>query len=212
MERNIDMNEVSDGRLYTANDLVRADCNGCRGCASCCQGMGSSITLDPLDIFQLCRGLGIGFDGLMAEHMELNIADCLILPNLRMTGEQEACAFLDAQGRCSIHSFRPGICRLFPLGRFYEEHGFRYFLQVHECPKPDKRKVKIKKWLDMPELKRYERFICDWHNHLRGQKQKVEADSDQMKPVSMELLKRFYVTSYDTGGDFYEQFYKRLNT
>ena len=28
MERNIDMKEVSDGRLYTSNDLVKADCGG----------------------------------------------------------------------------------------------------------------------------------------------------------------------------------------
>ena len=32
MLRNIDLNEISDGNLYTANDLVRADCGGCHGC------------------------------------------------------------------------------------------------------------------------------------------------------------------------------------
>lgn len=30
MERNIDMKEVSDGKLYTSNDMVKADCGGCR--------------------------------------------------------------------------------------------------------------------------------------------------------------------------------------
>ena len=39
MLRDIDLNEISDGRLYTANDMVKADCMGCQGCASCCQGM-----------------------------------------------------------------------------------------------------------------------------------------------------------------------------
>ena len=90
MERNIDMKEVSDGRLYTANDLVRADCRGCRGCSACCEGMGNSVILDPLDVFWLCRGLSVGFDALLSERIELNIADHLILPNLRMTGEKEA--------------------------------------------------------------------------------------------------------------------------
>ena len=33
MERNIDMKEVSDGRLYTSNDLVKADYGGCGGAA-----------------------------------------------------------------------------------------------------------------------------------------------------------------------------------
>ena len=50
MLRDIDLNEISDGRLYTANDMVKADCMGCQGCASCCQGMGDSIVLDPYDI------------------------------------------------------------------------------------------------------------------------------------------------------------------
>ena len=31
MERNIDMKEVSDGKLYTSNDMVKADCGGCQG-------------------------------------------------------------------------------------------------------------------------------------------------------------------------------------
>lgn len=212
MERDIDMNEVSDGRLYTANDLVKADCRGCHGCSACCQGMGASVILDPLDVFWLCNGLKTSFEALMAARVELNIADRLILPNLKMAGTQEACTFLDDHGRCSIHSFRPGMCRLFPLGRFYEEHGFRYFLQVHECPKPDKAKVKVKKWLDIPDLRRYETFICDWHDCLKAQKKKVEADPEQIKPVSMEILNRFYVMPYNEEEDFYEQFYKRLES
>lgn len=209
MDRQIDMKEVSDGRLYTAGDLVKADCGGCRGCSACCRGMGSSVTLDPLDLFRLCRGLDTGFYGLLEEKIELNVADSLILPNLRMAGPDEACAFLDREGRCGVHGIRPGICRLFPLGRFYENGSFRYFLQVHECPKP-KTKVKVKKWLDTPDLPRYEQFVRDWHYYLREQKERVEKNPEEMKAVSMELLNRFYVTPYDWGADFYGQFYERF--
>lgn len=211
MERNIDMNEVSDGRFYTANDLVKADCGGCIGCSACCHGMGSSITLDPLDIHRLCGGLHTDFSALMVDRIELNIVDSLILPNLKMTGNQEACAFLNANGRCSIHAFRPGICRLFPLGRIYENDSFKYFLQVHECPKENKTKVKVKRWLDTPDLKKYEKFICDWHYYLKALQKKVEAEPELIKQVSMELLNRFYIMPYDQERDFYEQFYERLN-
>lgn len=210
MERYIDMKEVSDGRLYTANDLVKADCGGCSDCSACCQGMGTSITLDPLDIFRLCGGLGVSFAELMVDKIELNIVDSLILPNLKMAGEREACVFLNKEGRCSIHAFRPGICRLFPLGRFYENASFQYFLQVHECPKQNKTKVKVKKWLDTPDLKKYERFICDWHYYLKELQKKVEGNPEQMKSVSMELLNRFYVMPYEWDRDFYEQFYERI--
>lgn len=211
MERNIDMNEVSDGRFYTANDLVKADCGGCHGCSACCHGMGSSITLDPLDVHRLCGGLHTDFSALMVDRLELNIVDSLILPNLKMAGTKEACAFLNADGRCSIHAFRPGICRLFPLGRFYEDGSFKYFLQVHECPKENKTKIKVKRWLDTPDLKKYEKFICDWHYYLKALQKKVEAEPELIKQVSMELLNRFYIMPYDQERDFYEQFYERLN-
>ena len=56
MERNIDMREVSDGKLYDLEDMVRADCAGCAGCSACCKGMGSSIVLDPLDMHRLVSG------------------------------------------------------------------------------------------------------------------------------------------------------------
>lgn len=128
MKRNVELSEISDGKLYTANDMVKADCFDCQGCSACCHGMGTSIVLDPMDIWRLQRGIGLDFAALMEKYIELNVVDGMILPNLKLAGQTEACAFLNAEGRCSVHEFRPGICRLFPLGRYYEEEGFKYFL------------------------------------------------------------------------------------
>ena len=163
MKRQVTMEEISDGKLYTSNDLVKADCGDCEGCHACCTGMGSSIVLDPLDIVRICRGTGAAFETLLAGKIELNVVDGIILPNLKMAGAEDGCGFLTEEGRCGIHPFRPGICRLFPLGRYYEENGFRYFLQVHECQKENRAKVKVKKWLDTPDLKKYETYIARWH-------------------------------------------------
>lgn len=43
MERNVSMDEISDGRLYGLNDMVKADCRDCEGCSACCRGMGLSL-------------------------------------------------------------------------------------------------------------------------------------------------------------------------
>lgn len=212
MLRDIDINEISDGRFYTSNDLVKADCGGCKGCSSCCRGMGNSIILDPLDAHRLCAGLHKTFEELLTTSLELNVVDGIILPNLKMSGASESCSFLNHEGRCSIHAFRPGICRLFPLGRFYGKDSFKYFLQVHECPKPNKAKVKIRKWLDTPELPKYEKYITDWHYYLKGlQEQAMSGDiGENVKELSMNVLRTFYLMPYDTKHDFYEQFYERL--
>lgn len=213
MERHVDMKEVSDGKLYGLNDMVKADCNDCTGCSACCRGMGKSILLDPLDICRLSHHLKMGFEELLAGHIELNVADGIILPNLKMVGEEERCAFLNEEGRCGIHPFRPGICRLFPLGRFYENRGFQYFLQVHECRKEHRTKVKIRKWIDTPDPKAYEQFVGDWHYFLKDLQEAIKKAGDEKltKAVSLYVLKQFYLLPYEADVDFYRQFYDRLS-
>ena len=46
MERNVDIDKISDGKRYGANDMVKVGCDDCRGCSACCRGMGDSIVLD----------------------------------------------------------------------------------------------------------------------------------------------------------------------
>ena len=36
-------------KLYSANDMAKIGCGGCKGCWDCCTGMGESIVLDPMD-------------------------------------------------------------------------------------------------------------------------------------------------------------------
>ena len=211
MKRNVRMEDISDGKLYTANDLVKADCGDCEGCSACCRGMGSSIVLDPLDIYRLTTGLGVRFEQLLSDKIELNVVDGIILPNLKMGGEKECCAFLNEEGRCSIHGIRPGICRLFPLGRFYEDGGFKYFLQIHECKKENRTKVKVKKWIDTPDLKKYESFISEWHYfllELQGKLLKIE--EEKVKTINMFLLQSFFLEPYKVEEDFYGQFDHRM--
>ncbi|MDY3918644.1 MAG: YkgJ family cysteine cluster protein [Candidatus Limivivens sp.] len=213
MKRNVSLEEISDGKLYGMNDLVKAGCGDCAGCSACCRGMGESIILDPLDVFRLTAGLGITFDELMASRVELNVVDGIILPNLKMAGAEEKCSFLNEEGRCSIHPYRPGICRLFPLGRYYENHSFRYFLQVHECRKENRSKVKVRKWIDTPDIRAYEQYITDWHYFLEGLEEMLEQSPDNealSRNTNLYLLKNFFQKPYDPSRDFYPQFDKRM--
>lgn len=212
MERDISLSEISDGKLYDLNDMVKADCNDCKGCFACCQGMGNSIVLDPLDIYRLLINLNMTFEELLVDKIELNMVDGIIMPNLKMTGLAEKCSFLNDEGRCSIHAFRPGICRLFPLGRYYEQHAYKYFLQVHECKKENKSKIKVRKWIDTPDIKNNEKFIIDWHYFLKDIQDRLKSSQDEklMKDITMYLLKFFYLKPYDANNDFYVQFNERL--
>ena len=226
MLRNVSLEEISDGRLYGLNDMAKLGCNDCSGCSSCCRGMGNTIVLDPYDVWRLTGGLGVSLQQLLAGHLELNVVDGIILPNLKLAGDSEQCTFLNEAGRCSIHPYRPGICRLFPLGRYYEEDGFRYILQVHECEKQNRSKVKIRKWMDTPDMERYDAYIADCHAFLSKLRAKLEKETlagassdaadeeassqDLAKSISMYVLQQFYLLLYDTSRDFYSQYEARM--
>ena len=210
MRREVSLEDLK--KLYSSNDMVKADCQGCHGCSDCCQGMGESIILDPFDVYRLRENLKVSFEELLAGYIELNVVDGVILPHLKMNGKRDACTFLNEEGRCSIHPFRPGLCRLFPLGRYYEKDGFRYFLQKEECKKANKSKVKVSKWLDMPNLKQYEGYVNRWHYFL----EKVEAliteaaDEQLKKDLNMYLLEQFFIKSYSGEREFYAQVEERI--
>ena len=214
MERQIDLKDISDGKRYGLEDMVRADCAGCAGCSACCRGMGTSVVLDPYDVHRLVSGTGIPFEALLQKQLELNVVDGVILPNLKMAGETEACSFLTEEGRCTVHAHRPGICRIFPLGRLYEDGSFQYILQIHECKKGNRSKVKVKKWIDTPDAKNYDKYIATWHYFLKDL-QKIAREDEEgtaAKTISMYVLRAFYLTPFDAGQDFFPQFEKRLQS
>lgn len=213
MKREVRVEELQ--KLYSCHDMAKADCGGCHGCSACCQGMGNTVTLDPYDMYQLQKGLGTDPQVLMSQGViEMSLADGLVLPNLSMVGEKEQCVFLNEEGRCRIHAFRPGLCRLFPLGRVYDEEGFKYYVQLYECPKPVKTKVKIDKWLGIPDIKRYEEFVLAWHWLQKWCQELIEQAPDMVredvrKKIATNLLSIFYMTPYDRKASFYDQFMAR---
>ena len=71
--------------------------------------------------------------------------------------------------------------------------------------------MKIKKWLDIPELRKYERFITSWHYLIKAVQEEIKTlgDEAQIKQRNMQLLQTYFLTPYNGKDDFYEQFYAR---
>lgn len=224
---------MTPDRLYTARDMAKIGCDDCKGCSYCCQEMGESVVLTPLDICELTLHLGKSFDELMEDKIELYMTDGMVMPNLKMTGEtkaygsKEVCGFLNEEGRCSIHSFRPGLCRLFPLGRNYEIKqvetedgikeikGFQYFIVKDSCPNLNGTKVKIEKWLGIPNLKKNEEFITEWHYFCKDFQEEMQrllraGEDERVKKINVAMLELFYRKPYEKGRSFYEQFEERM--
>ena len=238
MYREQSLNEICDGRMYTENDMVRTDTGNCAGCRQvCCKGMERSIVLDPYDVHRLTQSLNTTFDQLLKGPVEINIVDGIMLPNLAMNKDTDACSFLDSSNKCTIHDARPGVCRLFPLGRYWEDDThYKYIFQKDQCHKENLSKIKVKKWINNPADPGYDQFIKDWHRYIvrirkavydiqsEGYDDKIHADdigadsSDiqnkketQIRTICMYTLKTFYLTPFIDDKDFFGQIGHRIS-
>lgn len=224
MKREININDITKDKLMVSSDMAKVGSNECMGCHKCCCDMGNSIILDPYDIMNLYKATGCDFPALLSNRITLNIVDGVILPNISMTANKtfndksfgiNCCNFLNEDGRCDIHEYRPGICRLFPLGRIYEDGTFNYFLQSDQCAKENRTKVKIRNFLDIDNLKAYEEFVTKWHYFLNYVEECIKKmsgmeNSDiKIKNINMYILNTFFITK--TGEDeFFEEMNRRI--
>lgn len=220
MIRNVDIKDIWDGRFYTSDDMAPLGCDNCRGCSDCCRMTGDSIVLDPLDMYHLTCGTGKSFTDMIEKEIEIRLVDGMILPNIMEHDEtnpvrDDGCPFLNENGRCSIHAFRPGFCRLFPLGRYYsdEDRGFHYFVQKGECTKGGSEPVRVRDWIGIPEEEagQYEDFINTWHFFLKDVSSRLHLLTDRSRDqVTRYMLQVFYVEPYRKDMDFYKQFALRM--
>lgn len=204
------LDKISDGKLYDIEDMVKADTCGCNGCSDCCKDVGDLVMLTPFDVNEIVNFLGIGFDELLGDKIELRESNKILLPYLKMQ-KNKYCSFLNKEGRCMIHSKRPNICRLFPLGRVYKDDDFKYFLQIGNCPKENLKDVKVSKWLGIENYEKNKKFILQWHKFIKALtfRLKFVRDEKEIEEVNKILLDSCYGINIKEG-DFYSEFAKYL--
>lgn len=206
------MSLKTDGKFYEPEELVRANCQDCIGCCDCCKGMGDTIVLDPYDIWMMRRATGQTTQELLGSGMiSLTMNGGLILPHIQMHSETDSCPFLNVEGRCSIHAYRPGMCRLFPLGRNYEDGKLNYILLTEECKKQNRSKIKVSRWIGVEPAKEYHLFVLRWHDFRKKLAEMfAEAGEEDIKSLTMYVLQTFYF-SFDASEDaFFAVFSQKL--
>lgn len=196
MIREIDEKLIRPEALMNAGDMARLGCNNCSGCSECCRDRAEMITLDPWDVRLLKEHLNYSFMGLIQQQLiVLSVSDGVVLPCLAKKESEDACIFLNEEGNCSIHSFRPGICRMFPLARLYHEDGsFSYFMQDGECPRNNGVKIKISKWLGYPNIREYEQSVREYHDALSSLRSRCLTVSDEEKAaLQRQFLETWFI-------------------
>lgn len=99
----------------------------CHACCRCCHD--KVIQLNPYEVARLAQNRGMSTTDFLARYTERSGTA------LRRV-EQGACVFLTPQG-CGVHSDRPLVCRLYPLGRRVTGEGGEHFLEVQPHPETE---------------------------------------------------------------------------
>jgi len=104
----------ADAAVLAETDPLQLSC-GIGGCASNCCKSGEPIVLNPYEIARICQASNLSYEDLL-DIVDTDRADGFPLV---MLPREPACHFWTRQG-CSIYQARPLACRLFPIGRVYE--------------------------------------------------------------------------------------------
>ncbi len=105
----------TDTRILSESDLIQLSC-GVNGCSSNCCTKSAPIVLNPYEIALICRESNMSYEDL------LDIVDTDRAKGfpLVMLPRDPHCHFWTGKG-CRIYQGRPLACRLYPLGRVFDQ-------------------------------------------------------------------------------------------
>ncbi len=96
----------------------------CGACSRCCHNY--LIRVNPYEVLRLAQHLDLSTTAFIEEY---------VTPETALVHKpDDSCIFLGPHG-CSVHSARPLVCRLYPLGRHISSDGEERF--YHMAPHPD---------------------------------------------------------------------------
>jgi len=105
----------ADAAVLSGSDLLQLAC-GSGGCSANCCTKSAPIVLNPYEIALICSASGMSYEDL------LDIVDTDRAKGfpLVMLPRDPSCHFWSSQG-CRIYRARPLACRLYPLGRVFDQ-------------------------------------------------------------------------------------------
>ena len=128
----------------TGLDRKTAFSFSCMRCLQCCRS--KKIQVNPYEIARLAQNLGISTTECLARYITEEG------PYLKFD-EKNSCLFLGPEG-CLVHSDRPLVCRLYPLGRHLNELNEEWFSEVEpdaECRGECGEKRSLESYLESQE-------------------------------------------------------------
>lgn len=184
----------------------------CTKCGDCCRHR-EDILLNPFDLYRLAKGFKKSPQSVAEQYCEMYIGQSSGMPVVRLktVGDDKSCIFLK-DNICSVQDFKPTVCAMFPLGRFYQsekDSTIGYIFNDATCGDKSKKHT-VREWLgkyDIPIEDEFYKLWVEAIGKITAKLAEFEEQSDEktMNSFGMILYVCLYLC-YDTEKEFMEQF------
>ena len=193
----------------------------CTACGKCCINR-EDILLNPRDLYRIAKHLSCTPLDVYQNYCESYIGSNTHIPIIRLKpkGHVKRCPFLKDR-KCAVHEAKPGVCAMFPLGRYmkidsddYKQGNLdnpvvKYLIQPIDCG--DNSCVHtVREWLSGFNIALEDHAFIRWHQEIArigGILHKAE------KKLSAPVMGKLWDTvlillylNYDVTKDYLQQF------
>lgn len=224
------MSKSTDTRMQTiANDFETKKIGfdekfsfHCTQCGACCINR-EDILLTPKDVFRMAKELQMTQKGFVEKHCDIYVGSDSRIPlvHLQPSGKDKHCPLLQNK-HCIVHSVKPTVCALFPLGRgmrFKDEQQeafeFSYFLQEIDCGDRSE-EFTVREWLARFGMQPEDEFSIQWMLFVSKLSKFLREAEKHCKQTVMEMLWSYCFVilffDYSMRKDFISQFQQRMNS
>jgi len=196
----------------------------CRSCGKCCKNR-EDILLNSRDVYNIATALNLTHKQVIEKYGDVYVGKDSRIPIVRLMpkGANMTCPLITGN-RCSVHSLKPAVCALFPIGRVVaaedaptdmglgnDPNEIKYIYNGATCGSR-KKKQTVRAWLDRFGIPIEDKFFIKWNEalfKLIAAIRKYEG-KDGVTERAMDMLwggifAALYV-DYDTSQDFFPQF------
>lgn len=193
----------------------------CTCCGKCCINR-EDILLNPRDVYNMSRELGMSPEKLVKKYCEVYAGEDSRVPIVRVKpkGHVKRCPLLKDR-KCSVHKSKPSVCALFPIGRFLQAgdaegnikdisvEDVQYIFSSPGCG-DNAESHTVREWLGHCGIPIEDEFFIKWQKVIMETSIIFRKMEKKFRPHVMELVwtAAFVVLylHYDTGEDFLPQF------
>jgi hypothetical protein len=193
----------------------------CRACGKCCKNR-EDILLQTRDLFKIGVKLNLSTEEVIKTYCDVYIGPDSRIPLLRLKpkGVNSVCPLL-INDRCMVHTHKPVVCALFPIGRVIapedldnptQDSKRKLHYIINECPNASKRmKQTVRQWLEGFDIPADDKFYVQWSDLVIGFAIRMrEYEEMKFAEKTLDIIRSAVYQSlyldYDTSKEFKPQF------